>query len=67
MACPICGANCQCKRRGDGGMCCGCHRHKTQKGMTRVQLNDWRQSHGLTPVSDAQWKKSYARFAEQGV
>lgn len=26
MSCPICGAN--CKRRGSGGICCGCHKHK---------------------------------------
>ena len=28
MPCPICGANCQCKNRGAGGLCCDCHRHK---------------------------------------
>lgn len=28
MACPICGANCQCRNRGPGGLCCSCHRHK---------------------------------------
>lgn len=28
MACPICGANCKCRKRGVGGVCCSCHRHK---------------------------------------
>jgi hypothetical protein len=26
--CPICGANCKCRKRGPGGLCCSCHRHK---------------------------------------
>jgi hypothetical protein len=28
MSCPICGANCRCRKRGPGGICCGCHKHK---------------------------------------
>lgn len=28
MSCPICGANCRCRKRGPGGICCSCHRHK---------------------------------------
>ena len=31
MSCPICGANCQCKRRGPNGLCCSCHRHKVRR------------------------------------
>jgi hypothetical protein len=65
MACPICGANCQCKKRGPNGLCCGCHKHKNQRGFTRRQLDDWRAEHQLEPVSDAQWKRSYAKDAAQ--
>lgn len=32
MACPICGANCKCKKRGPSGLCCDCHRHKPNAG-----------------------------------
>ena len=63
MACPICGANCVCKKRGQGGICCGCHKHKSQKGMSRAQLDDWRIEHHLDPVSDKQWQRSYAKDA----
>ena len=31
MSCPICGANCKCRKRGPGGICCSCHRHKVGK------------------------------------
>lgn len=31
MKCPICGANCRCRNRGPGGICCSCHRHKVRK------------------------------------
>lgn len=31
MSCPICGANCKCRNRGEGGLCCSCHRHKVKK------------------------------------
>ena len=31
MSCPICGANCKCKKRGPDGMCCSCHRHKVKR------------------------------------
>ena len=31
MSCPICGANCRCKNRGAGGICCSCHRHKVRR------------------------------------
>jgi len=30
MACPICGANCKCRKRGPGGLCCSCHKHKAR-------------------------------------
>lgn len=59
MACPICGANCRCKKRGPGGLCCGCHRHKAQKGMTRDQVDQWRAKHELEPIDDAQWEKHF--------
>lgn len=65
MACPICGANCVCKHRGQGGLCCGCHRHRSQKGFTRVQLDTWRAQHQLPPVSDVDWTKRYARHVAQ--
>lgn len=49
MACPICGANCKCRKRGPMGLCCSCHRHKVngaflEKGST--ELRDWRVQHG---------------------
>lgn len=31
MSCPICGANCRCKKRGPDGQCCSCHRHKVRR------------------------------------
>lgn len=31
MPCPICGANCRCRKRGPDGMCCSCHRHKVRR------------------------------------
>ena len=61
MACPICGAKCRCKKAGPGGICCGCHRHKSQKTFTRVQVNEWRESHSLQPIGDKQWKKQYEK------
>jgi hypothetical protein len=40
MSCPICGANCQCKRRGPDGLCCSCHRHKPRRlWVNRSSLN----------------------------
>ena len=30
MSCPICGAHCRCRRRGLGGICCACHKHKAR-------------------------------------
>jgi len=63
MACPICGANCRCKNAGPGGVCCGCHRHKSQKGFSRAQLDRWRIQHELLPIEDRQWQRSYAKHA----
>lgn len=28
MRCPVCGATCVCRRRGEDGRCCSCHKHK---------------------------------------
>jgi hypothetical protein len=61
MSCPVCGAKCVCRNRGPFGECCGCHRHKSQLGMTREQVDDWRLRHQLEPVEDAQWRRSFAR------
>lgn len=61
MACPICGANCRCRNRGPHGECCGCHRHKAQRGFTRRRLNHWRTSHALAPIGDDEWEKKYAQ------
>ena len=49
MACPICGANCRCRKRGPEGICCDCHRHKVRgqrlaKGSP--ELTRWRELHG---------------------
>jgi hypothetical protein len=30
MACPICGAKCVCRKRGEDGRCCSCHKHKSR-------------------------------------
>ena len=30
MACPICGAKCVCRKRGEDGRCCSCHKHKAR-------------------------------------
>lgn len=61
MACPICGARCKCKNRGPGGLCCGCHKHKAQRGFRRERLNEWRSDHKLEPITDRQWSKQYAK------
>ncbi len=45
MACPVCGANCKCRKRGSGGECCGCHKHKATRYMTTEQLLEWRARH----------------------
>lgn len=38
MACPICGATCRCRKRGQGGICCNCHKHKARRVLESVQL-----------------------------
>jgi hypothetical protein len=52
MACPICGAKCRCRKRGEGGICCGCHRHKVN-GLRLVigspEMDKWRVEHGYGP------------------
>lgn len=30
MSCPICGAKCVCRKRGEDGRCCSCHKHKAR-------------------------------------
>jgi len=43
MSCPICGANCRCRKAGEGGLCCPCHRHKARArrmGLSVEQLSD---------------------------
>jgi hypothetical protein len=30
MACPVCGAKCVCRKRGEDGRCCSCHKHKAR-------------------------------------
>jgi len=30
MPCPICGAKCVCRKRGEDGRCCSCHKHKAR-------------------------------------
>ena len=61
MACPICGARCVCKNAGPGGLCCGCHKHKAQRGLRRDRVNEWRSQHQLPPITDRQWSKQYAK------
>jgi len=61
MACPICGANCKCKNRGPGGLCCGCHRHKGQRGYSRRAIDRWRVDHRLPPISDEQFTRQYEK------
>jgi len=38
MACPICGANCRCRKKGPQGLCCSCHRHKPRGILESVQI-----------------------------
>jgi hypothetical protein len=42
-------------------MCCGCHRHKAQKGLTRAGVDAWRARHALEPIDDAQWRRQFER------
>jgi len=30
MPCPVCGAKCVCRKRGEDGRCCPCHKHKSR-------------------------------------
>jgi hypothetical protein len=59
MACPVCGAQCRCRKAGEGGLCCGCHRHSVQKGMTRTAVDTWRAAHRLAPIPDDQWRRQF--------
>ncbi len=43
MACPICGANCRCRKRGPGGICCSCHKHKARRVFESVMLTPARE------------------------
>lgn len=38
MSCPICGANCRCRKRGPGGICCSCHRHKARRVLDTFKI-----------------------------
>ncbi len=44
MSCPICGANCRCRARGPGGICCSCHKHKPRR-----TLGTWTVGAGAPP------------------
>jgi len=57
MGCPICGANCRCKKRGASGLCCGCHRHKP----SAAKLEAW--SRVSQTVSAEMWQ-SYEKHKE---
>lgn len=67
MSCPICGANCRCRKRGPGGICCGCHRHKVRgqrlaKGSP--ELMEWRKLHGYAiPPEEPKPKQEEAAAA----
>lgn len=64
MSCPVCGANCRCRKAGPGGMCCGCHKHKSQRGFSRDQVDRWRTSHQLEAISGEQWARQYVEREE---
>jgi len=36
MSCPVCGANCRCRKAGPGGFCCSCHKHKARKVLESI-------------------------------
>jgi hypothetical protein len=45
MACPICGAKCVCRRRGEGGICCECHHHTARARRLGIPLEAFRDAH----------------------
>jgi hypothetical protein len=57
MSCPICGANCQCRKRGPGGLCCSCHRHKPSV----VAVDAWSRRGG--EVTTEEWQ-SYEKHKQ---
>lgn len=63
MPCPICGANCQCKRVGEGGMCCSCHRHRPRRS-----LGSLRSINRAALASDAERRSldDHIRWAKPG-
>jgi hypothetical protein len=36
MSCPVCGANCKCRKAGPGGICCSCHKHKARQVLETI-------------------------------
>jgi len=40
VSCPICGANCKCRKRGAGGICCSCHRHKVRRLLVAREVRE---------------------------
>jgi hypothetical protein len=45
MACPICGATCRCRKRGEGGICCSCHKHTARARQLGISLDVFRNAH----------------------
>jgi hypothetical protein len=68
MSCPICGANCRCKKAGPGGICCSCHRHKARKVLESIPLeqsNEIREALARH-IRDIEREESSRLFRENG-
>lgn len=56
MPCPICGANCRCRNRGPGGICCSCHRHKVRRIKTDFVIE--------SPYTREQWEEALIKHKD---
>jgi hypothetical protein len=56
MSCPICGANCRCKKRGASGLCCGCHKHKVRRIPANYDVA-WDQAMRASYDQHVEWKR----------
>ncbi len=68
MSCPICGANCRCKKAGSGGICCSCHKHKARKvleSIPREQSTEIREALERH-IREIQCEKDSRLFPENG-
>lgn len=52
MACPICGATCRCRKRGEDGRCCSCHKHKARTPAQALAHQEHDRKRAAYPIED---------------